>query len=265
LLLIFSSLSLWLREAGVDRSTVTYFSWAALAYSFKFLWAPLIDRLPIPFLTRWLGRRRAWLLVAQLAVAAAIFSISLVDPTQPGALNVMAFAVVLLGFTAATQDIVIDAYRIESAGAELQALMSSSYIAGYRIGMLTSGAGSLVLASWWLGSASESYSYAAWQNTYAIMALTMLVGAVTTLIIREPENHRPSNAQYTSRQYLKFLTLFVVGIAAFVTVYIFTAESAATFRQTLTDAVNNGALSGLVVETLRLALAITLVAALIKL
>lgn len=264
LLLIFSSLSLWLREAGVDRSTVTYFSWAALAYSFKFLWAPLIDRLPIPFLTRWLGRRRAWLLVAQLAVAAAIFSISLVDPTQPGALNVMAFAVVLLGFTAATQDIVIDAYRIESAGAELQALMSSSYIAGYRIGMLTSGAGSLVLASW-LGSTSESYSYAAWQSTYAIMALTMLVGAVTTLIIREPENHRPSNAQYTSRQYLKFLTLFVVGIAAFVSVYIFTAESAATFRQTLTDAVNNGALSGLVVETLRLALAITLVAALIKL
>ena len=264
LLLIFSSLSLWLREAGVDRSTVTYFSWAALAYSFKFLWAPLIDRLPIPFLTRWLGRRRAWLLVAQLAVAAAIFSISLVDPTQPGALNVMAFAVVLLGFTAATQDIVIDAYRIESAGAELQALMSSSYIAGYRIGMLTSGAGSLVLASW-LGSTSESYSYAAWQSTYAIMALTMLVGAVTTLIIREPENHRPSNAQYTSRQYLKFLSLFVVGIATFVTVYIFTAESAATFRQTLTDAVNNGALSGLVVETLRLALAITLVAALIKL
>ena len=154
--------------------------------------------------------------------------------------------------------------RIESAGAELQALMSSSYIAGYRIGMLTSGAGSLVLASW-LGSTSESYSYAAWQSTYAIMALTMLVGAVTTLIIREPENHRPSNAQYTSRQYLKFLSLFVVGIAAFVSVYIFTAESAATFRQTLTDAVNNGALSGLVVETLRLALAITLVAALIKL
>ena len=201
--------------------------------------------------------------MAQLAVAAAIFSISLVDPTQPGALNIMAFAVVMLGFTAATQDIVIDAYRIESAGAELQALMSSSYIAGYRIGMLTSGAGSLVLASW-LGSTSESYSYAAWQSTYAIMALTMLVGAITTLIIREPENHRPSNAQYTSRQYLKFLTLFVVGIAAFVTVYIFTAESAAAFRQTLTDAVNNGALSGLVVETLRLALAIILVAALLK-
>ncbi len=76
-------MSLWLREAGVDRSTVTYFSWAALAYSFKFLWAPLIDRLPIPILTRWLGRRRAWLLVAQLAVAASIFSISLVDPTNP--------------------------------------------------------------------------------------------------------------------------------------------------------------------------------------
>ncbi|MEQ3637856.1 MFS transporter [Alcanivorax sp.] len=263
LLLIFSSLSLWLREAGIDRSTVTYFSWAALAYSFKFLWAPLIDRLPVPALTRWLGRRRAWLLVAQLAVAAAIFSISLVDPTQPGALNLMAFAVVLLGFTAATQDVVIDAYRIESAGAELQAMMSSSYIAGYRIGMLTSGAGSLVLASW-LGSTSESYRYAAWQNTYALMALTMLVGVITTLIIREPANPRPSNAHYSSRQYLKFLTLFVAGIAAFVTVYVLTAGAASALRQTLTDAMNNGALSGLVVETLRLALAITLVAALLK-
>lgn len=189
LLLIFSSLSLWLREAGVDRSTVTYFSWAALAYSFKFLWAPLIDRLPVPGLTQWLGRRRAWLLIAQLTVALSIFGISLVDPTQPGALNLMAFAVVMLGFTAATQDIVIDAYRIESAGAEMQALMSSSYIAGYRIGMLTSGAGSLVLASV-LGSTSEAYSYAAWQTTYGVMALTMLVGAVTTLIIREPANPR---------------------------------------------------------------------------
>ncbi len=264
LLLIFSSLSLWLREAGIDRSTVTYFSWAALAYSFKFLWAPLIDRLPIPALSRWLGRRRAWLLVAQLAVAIAILSISLVDPTQPGALNIMASAVVRLGFTAATQDVVIDAYRIESAGAELQAMMSSSYIAGYRIGMLTSGAGSLVLASW-LGSTRESYSYTAWQSTYAIMALTMLVGAITTLIIREPENHRSSNTQYSSHQYLRFLTLFVAGIAAFVTVYIVTTEPAATLRQTLTDTLDNGALSGLVVETLRLALAITLVAMLIKL
>ena len=96
LLLIFSSLSLWLREAGIDRSTVTYFSWAALAYSFKFLWAPLIDRLPIPLLTSMLGRRRAWLLLSQLAVGVSIFVIAQVDPSRPEALNLMALAVVYL-------------------------------------------------------------------------------------------------------------------------------------------------------------------------
>src|SRR5699024_4921087 len=124
---IFSSLSLWLREAGIERSTVTYFSWAALAYSFKFLWAPLVDRLPIPLLSRLLGRRRAWLLAAQVAVSLSILGIAQIDPARPAALHLMALVVVLLGFTAATQDIVIDAYRIESAGAELQALMSSTY------------------------------------------------------------------------------------------------------------------------------------------
>ncbi|MGB2246874.1 MAG: AmpG family muropeptide MFS transporter [Alcanivorax sediminis] len=264
LLLIFSSLSLWLREAGVDRSTVTYFSWAALAYSFKFLWAPLIDRLPVPGLTRLLGRRRAWLLVSQLAVALSIFTIAQVDPTQPGALNLMALTVVMLGFTAATQDIVIDAYRIESAGVELQALMSSSYIAGYRIGMLTSGAGSLVLASQ-LGSTSEAYSYSAWQTTYALMALTMLVGAITTLIIREPENPRPSSSQYNSRQYLRFLSIFVVGITTFVAMYIVTGPEAAALRSALNDIVHNSPLSGLIVESCRLALAIAVVLMVVKL
>lgn len=264
LLLIFSSLSLWLREAGVDRSTVTYFSWAALAYSFKFLWAPLIDRLPIPGLTRLLGRRRAWLLVSQLAVALSIFTIAQVDPTQPGALNLMALTVVMLGFTAATQDIVIDAYRIESAGIEMQALMSSSYIAGYRIGMLTSGAGSLVLASE-LGSTSEAYSYSAWQTTYALMALTMLVGAITTLIIREPENPRPSSFEYSSQQYLRFLSIFVVGISTFVAMYVITGSLADALRSQLADATHNSALAGLVVETCRLGLALGVVYVVVKL
>ena len=264
LLLIFSSLSLWLREAGVDRSTVTYFSWAALAYSFKFLWAPLIDRLPIPGLTRLLGRRRAWLLVSQLAVALSIFTIAQVDPTQPGALNLMALTVVMLGFTAATQDIVIDAYRIESAGIEMQALMSSSYIAGYRIGMLTSGAGSLVLASQ-LGSTSEAYSYSAWQTTYALMALTMLVGAITTLIIREPDNPRPSSYEYSSQQYLRFLSIFVVGISTFVALYVVTGSLAVSLRGQLSDVTHNSALAGLVVETCRLGLALGVVYVVVKL
>jgi len=128
LLLIFSTLSLWLNDAGLKKSLITYFSWAALGYSFKFIWAPLIDRLPLPVLSVLLGRRRSWLLVAQCAVAASIVWMAMTDPTTN--LTGMAFAAVALGFSSATQDIVIDAYRIEAADADLQALMSSSYIAG---------------------------------------------------------------------------------------------------------------------------------------
>ncbi len=161
ILLIFSSLSLWLREAGVDRASVTFFSWAALGYSFKFVWAPLIDRLPVPLLTRVFGRRRAWILVAQGGVIAAILAMAATDPAAgDAALTAMALAAVMLGFSSATQDIVIDAYRIESAHADLQALMSSTYIAGYRIGMLVAGAGALFLASRF-GSELGSYDYAA--------------------------------------------------------------------------------------------------------
>ena len=120
LLLIFSSLSLWLGEAGVERKAVTFFSWAALAYSFKFVWAPLIDKLPLPFLTKALGRRRAWLLVAQIGIILAIVLMGSIDPaTSQDNLMFMALAAVLLGFTSATQDVVIDAYRIEAAETRL--------------------------------------------------------------------------------------------------------------------------------------------------
>ena len=114
LLLIFSSLSLWLREAGVDRSAVTYFSWAALGYSFKFVWAPLLDILPLPILHRLLGRRRSWLFLSQLMIITSIILMAMVDPATHS-LTLMAIAAVLLGFSAATQDVGIDAYSIESA------------------------------------------------------------------------------------------------------------------------------------------------------
>ena len=123
LLLIFSTLSIWLREAGVDRSAVTYFSWAALAYSFKFIWAPIVDKLPLPFLHDLLGRRRSWLLVAQLSIIAAIALMAFSDPAE--GLSMMAIAAILLGFSSASQDIVIDAYRIESAKAEYSAVTIS--------------------------------------------------------------------------------------------------------------------------------------------
>ncbi|MGB1272073.1 MAG: MFS transporter, partial [Endozoicomonas sp.] len=108
ILLIFSSLSLWLREAGVDRSAVTFFSWAALGYSFKFVWAPLVDRIPVPWLTCLLGRRRAWLLVSQAAVIGALLFMAANNPVD--GLFWVAIGAVMLGFSSATQDIVIDAY-----------------------------------------------------------------------------------------------------------------------------------------------------------
>lgn len=271
LLLIFSSLSLWLREAGVERSTVTYFSWAALAFSFKFLWAPLVDRMPLPVLTGLLGRRRAWLLVSQLAVAASILLMALVNPQSPEALNMMAIAVVMLGFSAATQDIVIDAFRIESADQDLQALLSSTYIAGYRIGMLTSGAGALVLASWF-GSSAEAYDYVAWRMTYFCMSLTMGVGLITTLLVREPVRSKPLEHHYRTSQYLKFLSIFVMSVLVFVLFYFFSADIVGSLKAALQSTTENTGLSGLLyalasflVESLRLLSGFALVAVFVKL
>ena len=264
LLLIFSSLSLWLREAGVERSTVTYFSWAALAYSFKFLWAPLIDRLPLPVLSRKLGRRRAWLLVSQLSVMLAIAMIALVNPAEENALSVMAFAVVLLGFSSATQDIVIDAYRIESVGVDLQALMSSTYIAGYRIGMLTSGAGALVLASYF-GSTADAYSYEAWRFTYLAMSMVMLVGLLTTLLVSEPENSSINLQQYTSGQYLRFLCLFVLSVALFVFLYVVGSQTAGALKAELSASLDNATLANFLIESLRLLAGVLAVSLFIRL
>jgi PAT family beta-lactamase induction signal transducer AmpG len=214
ILLIFSSLSLWLREAGVERSTVTFFSWAVLGYSFKFVWAPLVDRLPIPFLTASLGRRRSWMLLAQFSIMAAICLMAMTDPQQ--GLQAMAIAAVLLGFASATQDIVIDAYRIESAVPRLQAMLSSTYIAGYRIGMIVTGAGALSLAEWF-GSTKDDYSYLAWQQTYLCAALVMLVGVITTLVVREPV-HVADEHEYRNADYFRFFLVFLASIAALIAV-----------------------------------------------
>lgn len=214
ILLIFSSLGLWLREAGVERAAVTYFSWAALGYSFKFIWAPLVDTLPIPYLTRRMGRRRAWLLLSQGLVMAAILAMSAIDPATER-LTLMALAAVFLGFSSATQDIVIDAYRIESAPEEMQALLSSTYIAGYRIGMLIAGAGALFLASI-LGSTAEHYHYLAWQQTYMLMAMMMLIGIITTLVINEPDTRAAPSHKHTQRDYLSLVFVFAITVAVFI-------------------------------------------------
>lgn len=252
LLLIFSSLSLWLREAGVERSAVTFFSWAALGYSFKFVWAPLIDRLPLPLLTKMLGRRRGWMLLAQCFIILAIVGMALIDPAAgDSSLTLMALAAVLLGFSAATQDIVIDAYRIESADVSLQAMLSATYIAGYRIGMLVAGAGVLFLASAF-GSVKGAYDYQAWQWAYFIMALSMLVGVFTTLVIPEPDDTRASQASYSPHDYGRFLFLFIVAISGFILTFYHSGELAGRITQNFTQMIGNKQLAGFVVETVRL-------------
>lgn len=256
ILLIFSSLSLWLREAGVEKSAVTFFSWAALGYSFKFVWAPLVDRLPVPLLTSWLGRRRGWMLLSQLAVIASIIWMGMTDPSVgASSLTVMAFAAVALGFSSATQDIVIDAYRIESASAELQGLMSSTYIAGYRIGMIVAGAGALYLASGF-GSDVDVYHYEAWQYTYLIMGMVMLVGVLTTLIIPEPESQRENLDSHGTGDHLRFLITFLVSVLAFIFFFYFSSSTTDGAKASLTAIFSIGALGGLLVESIRLCLAL---------
>ncbi len=249
LLLIFSSLSLWLTEAGVQRAAVTYFSWAALGYSFKFVWAPLVDLLPIPLLTRLLGRRRSWLLLAQLMIMLSISWMAFTNPAN-GHLTAMAFAAVLLGFSSATQDIVIDAYRIESAKPQLQALMSASYIAGYRLAMLVAGAGALLLASY-LGSDTESYYYQAWQSTYLVMAAMMLVGVITTLIINEPKVNNTKRHAFTSRDNLRFVVVFVLAISGFIASFFYSQDYAVVAKGALNGWFGNGNLAGFTVELIR--------------
>ena len=255
ILLIFSSLSLWLREAGVSRTAVTFFSWAALGYSFKFIWAPLIDTLPLPILTKKLGRRRSWLLLAQLAVISAICTMALTDPAGgQHNLIIMALAAVMLGFSSATQDIVIDAYRIECAEEELQALLASTYIAGYRIGMLAAGAGALYLASWF-GTNRETYNYLAWQYSYFAMAGIMLIGVATTLLIPEPETTKKKFA-YSASHYMRFILLFICSAEAFAAVFFLSSSFVANLIESInTIFAGHSTFISFAIETGRLLLA----------
>ena len=143
-LLVFSTLSAWLREAGIDRTTIGLLSWVGLAYSFKLLWAPLVDRLRLPLLSRWLGRRRAWMLLSQLALIAGLAAMAHGDPVD--ALPWLVGLAVAVAFASATQDIVIDAWRIEAAPQSMQGTMAATYQLGYRLGLMMATAGALWLA-----------------------------------------------------------------------------------------------------------------------
>ncbi|WP_394131414.1 AmpG family muropeptide MFS transporter [Shewanella maritima] len=184
LMLVFSTLSFWLREAGVDRAAIGYFSWIALTYAFKWAWSPLVDRMSLPILTRFLGRRRSWMLFAQLCLVGAILGMSFSDPLEN--LERLALCALLLAFASATQDIVIDAFRIESAPEKMQAALAAAYQVGYRGAMIMATAGALSIAAW-IAPGNEGYSLESWQTAYFVMALMMSVGIITTLCCKEPE------------------------------------------------------------------------------
>ena len=184
LLLVFGTLSFWLREAGIDRTTIGYLSWVGLAYGFKWVWAPLVDRMPIPLLTRWLGRRRSWLLLSQLTIMAALVGLALTDPRL--ALTPAVWCALAVAFGSATQDIALDAYRIESAETRRQAALAAAYQTGYRLAMIWAGAGAL-----WIAARAEvvgggTYQQGAWQVAYLTMAASMLLGVATVLLSPEP-------------------------------------------------------------------------------
>lgn len=263
ILLIFSSLSLWLGEAGLKKSSITFFGWAALGYSFKFVWAPLVDKLPLPILQKLLGQRRSWLLLSQLLIVTAILWMAFTDPSKgEDQLTIMAFAAVMLGFSSATQDIVIDAYRIESSkNVDLQAMMSSAYIVGYRVGMIIAGAGALYLAAY-LGTTKQAYKYDAWLWTYIIMAATMLVGIVTTLIITEPD--RGKQTEHTTFDYLRFIFMFILAVGGFIGVFFFSAEMVNALKIILEILGLNTPLMSLFVEATRLIIAIITAALIAK-
>ena len=211
ILLVFSTLSVWLVKAGVSRSTITMFSWAALAYSFKFIWSPIVDNLKIPIKN--LGHRKSWLLISQLMIILSLIFISFTDPSKT--LIYTAIGSVLIAFSSASQDIIIDAYRIESAPQKMQGALSSMYIAGYRIGMLIAGAGSLYLASFF---GVEVYDVNVWKKVYLIMALLMLIGVLTTLYSPEPNVNRKISL-FSLNDQLRFLISFFLAISIFIFTY----------------------------------------------
>ena len=200
--LIYGTLSFRLREAGVALSTIGYLSWVALVYPMKWAWSPLLDRVSIPLLTRRLGRRRAWLLTAQAAVAAGLIGMAMADPQRELALLVAcAFFTAVAG---ATQDIALDAYRIESAGPERQGALAAMYQSGYRLGMIWAGAGALWIAARAADSAPE-YRPQAWFVSYAAMAASMLVGVAALAWSREHEAPSPAGAAVRPRLVEPFL------------------------------------------------------------
>ena len=200
LLLVLGTLSFWLRKAGIDRTTIGYLSWVGLAYAFKWVWSPLVDRLPLPVLNRLLGRRRSWLLLAQCLVIGGLLGMAWSDPQAN--LNHIVWCALAVAFGSATQDIALDAYRIESANADKQAALAATYQTGYRIAMIWAGAGVLWLVALGLKADAGDYQRAAWGFAYTVMAASMLVGVITVLLSPEPAA-KPQAAARNAKEWLQ--------------------------------------------------------------
>ncbi len=181
LLLVFSTLSAWLRDMEVSLSAIGFFGWIGITYSIKVLWSPIVDRLRIPGLGSGLGQRRSWMLLGQLGIIIGVLGLSVVDPKTH--LGLVAALALLVAFSSATQDVAIDAYRIEAVVQEYQGAMSSTYILGYRVAMLVAGAGSLYIAQ-----------FVSWPAAYVAMAGLMGVGVITVLLISEPDSQDQQSA-----------------------------------------------------------------------
>ena len=191
-LLVFSTLSAWLTMEEVSRTAIGMFSWVGLTYSIKIFWAPVVDRLPLPLLTRLLGRRRSWMLLAQTGIAGGLY---LLSTTEPGInLTLVAWLALLVAFSSATQDIVIDAWRIEAAPLPLQGAMAAAYQLGYRIALIVAGAGALAVADAW-----------SWPVAYVCMAACAGVGILTTLVVREPEQRVSRDTLNNEARVIRFM------------------------------------------------------------
>ena len=192
LLLVYSTLSAWLKESDVSLTMIGLFSWASTAYALKFLWAPLVDRMPLPILTKLLGQRRGWLIFSQIMVALTMLGLGGTDPTVD--LWGTALWATALAFASATQDIVIDAYRVESLDEDQLGAGSGNYVLGYRLAMLAAGAGALFVADGF-----------GWFAAYAAMAALMGVGMITVLASPEPVRSQPTDQQERDARLVDFL------------------------------------------------------------
>ncbi len=200
LLLVLGTLSFWLREAGVSRATIGHLSWVGLAYGFKWVWAPLVDRVTLPIFGR-LGRRRSWLLLAQMGVMTGLVGMAMSDPKE--SLNVIVWCALLVAFSSATQDIALDAFRIESAATDMQAALAASYQTGYRLAMIWAGAGVLWIAARAEIANAANYDHTAWGMAYSVMAFSMLVGVLTVIFSKEPATSQITARAKNLREWLQ--------------------------------------------------------------